>query len=228
MIGQVVGAGGQHAGMGGGDGSLGQRLGRAGQGPAVQRSGGADEAGGSTGAHAKAVAEPGGGGASLDAVFGAGGPAGVHGGEFGEPLALQPVHQAPQLQDAFGPGGVSQPVEGLVGQSLELGHHRRKPRRRAGRMPGRMGVRVHGGNLSTPHQNTRIKPKMWITLPVTDSPDPASREASPALSWGAALCKRARSIAGNPHARRVHGTRVAGDFRDREGLGGHGCSWGGW
>jgi hypothetical protein len=122
--GEVVGAGGQHLGMGWGDGPGGQGLAGGDQGAAVQGPGGADQAGGGAGAHVEPVAEPGGGGAGRHALFGAGGPAGVHVGQLGQQLAVEAVGQALQGHDPFGPGGVSQPVQGLVDQALELGRHR--------------------------------------------------------------------------------------------------------
>jgi hypothetical protein len=43
-------------------------------------------------------------------VVGAGGPAGIDGGEFAEPVAVQAVQQPPQLEDPRGPGPVGQAV----------------------------------------------------------------------------------------------------------------------
>jgi hypothetical protein len=61
MVGQIVGAGGQHLGVGRGDVPGGQGLGGAGQRAPVQRAGGADQAGSGPGTHMEPVAEPGGG-----------------------------------------------------------------------------------------------------------------------------------------------------------------------
>jgi hypothetical protein len=124
MGGQILGAVGQHLGVGGRQLPGGQGLGGSGQGATKQGPGGAHEAGGGAGPHAQPAPEPGGGGAGLHAVFGAGGAAGVQVGEFGEPLAFQALHQPPQGQDPFGPAGVGQPANILGGQALELGHHR--------------------------------------------------------------------------------------------------------
>jgi hypothetical protein len=86
--------------------SLGQRLSGRGEGAAVQRSGGAHEASGGAGTHAEAVAEPGGGRASLEAVLGAGGAAAVDRGQGSQPLAFEAVKLPPHLKDLFGQGGV--------------------------------------------------------------------------------------------------------------------------
>jgi hypothetical protein len=102
--------------MRGGNGAVDHGLAGLGQGTAEQSSGGADLAGGRGGAHAQPVAEPAGGGGSLDAVFGAGRPAGIHRGEFLEPVAFQAVQQPPQRQHLFGGDGVGQAVQVLGGQ----------------------------------------------------------------------------------------------------------------
>ena len=83
-----------------------------------------------------------------------GGAAGVHGGEFSEPLAFQAVHQPPQDQDPLGPNRVGQPVQVLGGQPVHGHRQRRQPVRCSERRAGRICVRVHGGNLSAPHRNT--------------------------------------------------------------------------
>jgi hypothetical protein len=62
----------------------------------VQGAGGAHEAGGGAGPHAQPAAEPGGGGAGLDAVLGAGGAAAVHRGQGSQPLAFEAVKLPPQ------------------------------------------------------------------------------------------------------------------------------------
>jgi hypothetical protein len=55
----------------------------------------------------------------LEAVFGAGGPAGVHGGQLLEPLSFQAVQQPPQGQDPLGPDRVGQAVQLLGGQLVD-------------------------------------------------------------------------------------------------------------
>jgi hypothetical protein len=94
MIGQILGAGGQHLGVGGRQLPVDQGLGGAGQRATVQGLGGAHQAAGRAGAHAEAGPQPAGGGAGLDA------------GEFGEPVAFEAVHQPPQGLDPLGPGAV--------------------------------------------------------------------------------------------------------------------------
>ena len=55
----------------------------------------------------------------------------------------------------------------------ELGHQRRQPCWCPGRVAGRMGVRVHGGNLSGPHQNTSTQPQnVDNLLSAPNPPDP--------------------------------------------------------
>ncbi len=75
-------------------------------------------------------------------------------GQLAQPQAFLAVQQPPPDPHPLGPGGVGEPVRVLGGQLLELGHHRRQPRRLA----GRMCVRVHDGNLSSPHPNTSTQP----------------------------------------------------------------------
>jgi hypothetical protein len=106
MGGQIVGAGSQHLGVGHRQLPGGQGLSSGGQGAAEQGSGGADEAAGGTGTHPQPGPQPGGGGADLDAVLVPGGPAGIHGGEFGQPVAFQAVHQPPQPKHPLGPGAI--------------------------------------------------------------------------------------------------------------------------
>jgi hypothetical protein len=62
---------------------------------------------------------------------------------------------APQPQHPFGPDRIGQAAEVLGGEALELGYQRCEPCWCA----GRMCVRVHGGNLSTPHPNTSTNRK---------------------------------------------------------------------
>jgi hypothetical protein len=165
MIGEVVGAVGEHAGVGRGELPGGHGLAGLGQGAAVQRPGGPHQAGGGGRAHAEAVAEPPSGGAGLHALLSPGSPAGIHRGQLAQPLAFQAVHQPPQGHDPLGHGAISQLVRVLVGEVLELGHQRRKPRRCAGRVAGRMCVRVHGRNLSTSQLEASTNPKIGDNFP---------------------------------------------------------------
>ena len=73
VVGQVLGPGGEHAGVGGGDLTGTQRRPALGQGAAVQGPGGADRGGRRPTGHAQPGSEPAGGGAELDALVGAGG-----------------------------------------------------------------------------------------------------------------------------------------------------------
>jgi hypothetical protein len=82
MVGEVVGAGGEHLGVGHRELPVGRGLGGAGQRSPVPGPGGAHEAGGGAGAHAQPGPQPGSRGGGRDALFGAGGPAGVHGGQL--------------------------------------------------------------------------------------------------------------------------------------------------
>jgi hypothetical protein len=81
-------------------------------------------------AQVEAVAEPAGGRGGLDAVVGPGGPAGVHGGQLGQPVAFQAVQQPPQPKDPLGRDRISQAVQVLGGQLLDR-------RRRVARLSGR-------------------------------------------------------------------------------------------
>jgi hypothetical protein len=122
--GEVVGAGGQHLGMGRRDRPGGQGLAGPGQGTS---SGGGDQAGGGAGSHGQPGPEPAAVAAARRARVGAGGPAGVQVGEVGVPLAFPALHQPPQDRDRFGPAAVGQPTNRVGGQLLELGHHRPSP-----------------------------------------------------------------------------------------------------
>ena len=153
LVGELVSAGGQDAGMGGGELAVGQGLAGGRQGTAEEGSGGADGAAGRPGAHAQPGPQPAGGRAGLYALFGAGNATGVDDRKFAEPVAFQAVQQPPQAKDPFGPGGVAQTGQVLGGQPLECRRQRRQPLRR----PGRMCVRVHGGNLSSPRPKASTK-----------------------------------------------------------------------
>jgi hypothetical protein len=63
-------------------------------------------------------------------VVGPGGPAGVHGGQLGQPVAFQAVQQPPQPKDPLGRDRISQAVQVLGGQLLDR-------RRRVARLSGR-------------------------------------------------------------------------------------------
>ena len=104
---------GDHRGMG--DRQLTVR--QCGRGPgqraAEQGPGGPDRALGGAGAQAEPVPKPGGGGPGLLVLVGPGGAAGVHGGQFLEPVAFEAVDQPPQGQDPLGQRHVVQAVEVL-------------------------------------------------------------------------------------------------------------------
>src|SRR5215213_7917816 len=87
----------------------------------IQGPGGADRSGGGGGGHLEPGPQPGGGGAELAVLFGAGGAAGVDGGQALEPTGLEPVDLGLQLQGLFGQGGVGQPVEVLGEEGVDLG-----------------------------------------------------------------------------------------------------------
>jgi hypothetical protein len=96
----------------------------------------------------------------LEVVFGAGGPAGIHPGQLGQPLSFQPAQQPPPLEDPLGPNRIGEPGQVLGGQPLDgRGQGGQLIRRQS-----RMCVRVHGGNLSSPHPNTTTDAKMWTTF----------------------------------------------------------------
>jgi len=111
--GQLLGAGRQGLGMGGRDGSLTQRRSRLGQGAAEQRPGRPHRRRRRAGRHPQPGPEPAGGGAELNAGFGPGGPAGIHGGQVLEPDPVQAGGQGPELEGLVGHGGVGEPVQVL-------------------------------------------------------------------------------------------------------------------
>jgi hypothetical protein len=96
-------------------------LGGRGQRTPEQGPSGPDHAGGGPGGEAEPGPQPGGGRADLEAVFGAGGPAGIDPGQFLEPLAVQLVGQTPQDPDPVGPDGVGEPVQVAGGQPVQDG-----------------------------------------------------------------------------------------------------------
>jgi hypothetical protein len=158
--GEVLGAVGQHGGVGHGELAVGQCSGRSGQWAAEQGSGGADAAVGGGHAHAEPAAQPAGGGGGGQALLGAGGATGVHRGHLLQPPALQAVQQPPQDQDPLGPDGVGQAGQVLGGQPVDRRLERRQPVRR----PGRMYVRVHGRNLSSRQRQARTEAEIVDNL----------------------------------------------------------------
>jgi hypothetical protein len=166
MVGQVVGVVGQHLGMGQRHLPSDQGLAGGGEGTTKQGPGGADQAAGRTRTQVQPVAQPGGGRGRRGSLLGPGGPAGIDRGQPGQPVAVQAVGQPLQPHHPLGQGGVGQAVAVEGGQALELGRQRRQPRRSA----SRMGVRVHGGNLSSPHRKASTNPKLWRTPAEAGSP----------------------------------------------------------
>jgi len=92
---QVPGAVGEHGGVRDGELPGRQRLCGAGQRAAVQRAGDPQALVSVGGTQPGVAAQPAGGGGGLDALFGASGAAGVHGGQLAQPLAFQPFEQPP-------------------------------------------------------------------------------------------------------------------------------------
>ena len=192
------------AGVGGRELPGAQRLGGLGEGAAEQGPGGPHRTAGRPGTQAQPAAQPPGGRALLDAPFGPGGPAGVHVGQLGQPLAFHPVPQPPQHLHPLGPHRCpparTDPGRWPARRPPRAAWPGRPGARRepwgAGRRRVRTGVRVHGRNLSGPHQNTSTNPKMWTT-PV-DTPArlrPGRREpvaASP-LAGGRPSCSTSAS-----------------------------------
>jgi len=117
----VQGAGGQHLSVSDRDLPGAQRRSRLREGSRIQGPGGADRGGGGGGGHPEPGPQPGGGGAELAVLFGAGGAAGVDGGQALEPTGLESVDLGLQLQGLFGQGGVGQPVEVLGEEGVDLG-----------------------------------------------------------------------------------------------------------
>jgi hypothetical protein len=158
--GQLVGAVGQHAAVGGRQLAVGQGLAGLSEGATEQGPGGADAAVGGAGAHPEAGPQPTGRGGRLEAVFGAGSAAGIDGREGLEPVAFQAVQQPPQRQHPLGRDRVSQAVEVLSGQLVDGrrqggqgiawlgggagGQLVRSPGRRSGRLPGAVPDRISG------------------------------------------------------------------------------------
>ena len=63
-------------------------------------------------------------------MVGAGGAAGIEGGQVAQPVALKAVEESPQRLDLVGQGGVAEVVSVLVGQGVDVGGERRHPVRR--------------------------------------------------------------------------------------------------
>ena len=137
-----------------------QGLGGAGQGTAVQRPGGPHTASGGTGTHPEPPSQPPSSRTGHHPLFGAGGTAGIHRGQPGEPVAVHAVGQLPQPQRPLDQSGVGQAVAVLGGQALELGRQGRQP----DRLAGRICVRVHGQNLSNPQLKASTNPKLGTTF----------------------------------------------------------------
>jgi hypothetical protein len=151
VVGEGLGAVGQHPSMGDREIPTGQGSSRGGQGTPEQGPGGPHRAGGRPGPQAQPGPQPGRGRASLRGVLGAGGPAGIHPGEFLEPLAFQAVDQAAQPQHPRSPDRVGEAVQVLGGQRIDVGGQGGQPVHPLMRRWSRMCVRVHGGNLSSHH-----------------------------------------------------------------------------
>jgi len=100
---------------------------------------------------AQASAQPPGGALSVDAVVGAGGATSIHGGEFAQPVAFQPVHQSAQQQHPRGRLAIGQRVEVLGGQVLDRSGEAVEPTR----LLYRICVRCHGRSLPHPITNAR-------------------------------------------------------------------------
>ena len=163
MVGQVLGAGGQHLGVSDRQLTIDEGLGGGWEGAAEQGPGGPDMAAGRPIAQVEPVPQPGRGRADLLALFGPGGPAGVDPGQFLEPVAFQAVDQLPQHQDPLGPDPVAEPVQVLAGQLVGDRSQRGQVLRCRPWRWGRMCVRVHGGNLSTPQPKATTRRRLWTT-----------------------------------------------------------------
>jgi hypothetical protein len=158
--GEVVGAVGQHLGMSRGDRSLDQGLSGGREGAAEHCPGGPHTAVGDPGTQVEPIPQPTGRGGSLNTILGPSSAAGVQVGQVLQPVAFQPIDQPPQLQDPLGPDGVGQAVAlpaavlvhggGQLGQFVDW--------------IGRMCVRVHGGKLSAPPENTSTCTNLCMTF----------------------------------------------------------------
>ena len=102
MVGELVGAVGDHLGVGGRDLAADQSLSGPGEGTAEQGPGGLDAAASRLSAHPQPGPQPGRRRGSLLALVGPGGAAGVQVGELLEPQAFETVQQPPQCQYPLG------------------------------------------------------------------------------------------------------------------------------
>ena len=112
-------------------------------------------------APSRSRAQPAGGGGGLDALLGPGGPRPSTAGQPLQPLAFQPVHQPPQLQDPLGQGGVGQPVQVLGGQPVDRCRQRRQPAVRAVECV----FESMSGNLSAPTRTQAPNPNLGTNVP---------------------------------------------------------------
>ena len=119
-----------------------RRPGRCGPGAAEQGPGGPHPAVGHPCPYPQPLTEPAGGGAGLDPLLGPGGPAGVQVGQLGQPVAVQPVQQPPQLKDPLGPDRVRASVQVLGGQVLDRRGQGGQPVWSPGRVPVRRAIRI--------------------------------------------------------------------------------------
>ena len=94
------------------------------------------------GPHAQPGAQPAGGRGRQLALVGAGGPAGVEGGQPAQPLAVPAVGLALPFQDVLGRFGVAEPVQVLGSQFV---HRPWQPRELSGRSRGAGGFECCGG-----------------------------------------------------------------------------------
>jgi hypothetical protein len=150
----VLGGAGQRRRVRVGDLAVGQGLGGAWEGAAVQRAGDPEALVGVGVAHPGPIAQPAGGGLGRGAVVGAGGAAAVDPGQFPQPVAFPPLQQPAQHQHPPGGFGVGERVQVFGGQLVD---HRGQPVQ-AGRRLRRMCVRVHGRNLPDTSLHARPNP----------------------------------------------------------------------
>ena len=114
LLGQLLGAMGQHPSMPNRELPTDQRRSRGRQRTTKQGPGRADTAGRGPSTQPQPGPQPGRGRANLLALVSPASPPGVDSSQLPEPEALQPVHQPPQDQDPFGPGSVREAVQSWV------------------------------------------------------------------------------------------------------------------